>query len=204
MPGGKRPSSFVCPATNTAKAEEWSKYRELVIVPDGVLWYCRSSTSRAGRVWPRPAVDADCGAACARCCRSPCPADWGRKSLPRTAIVAGKLLPRDDDGSNAWGQQIHCRGGGRSCNLSQAAASVGHFAATISRLVVLADSDDSEKQPAGVVAPFVLDAEQEARLDAGRLAPATPGRRRSGRYCPASHTPAENGLKRGGSGDELS
>ena len=25
--------------TNDAKAEEWTKYRELVIVPDGVLWY---------------------------------------------------------------------------------------------------------------------------------------------------------------------
>ena len=84
--------------TNDTKPEDWAKYQELVIVPDGVLWYLPFEALP---------VPVDGGATSPLLSQIPiryaptlslaAPDERGMRPVARTAVVAGKLLPRDDD-----------------------------------------------------------------------------------------------------------
>jgi len=187
--------------TNDAKPDEWSKYRELVIVPDGVLWYLPFEAlplpgDDGGKpllmqlpVRYAPTLSLAAGD------RRP------RRPLPRTAIVAGKLLPRDDEAaSKAALESITAAAGECAVLRRDLPAPAAIFASTFDRLLVLADSDDAEKAPL-TWAPFVLDAAKPGSTLSDWTQLPLSGVDQI--ILPGFHTPAEVSLKRPGAGDEV-
>src|SRR5436190_14770153 len=83
--------------TNDAKPDEWSKYRELVIVPDGVLWYLPFEALPAPLDQGNSPLLAQCAIRYAPTLSLTVPDRRASQPIPRTAIVSGKLLPREDD-----------------------------------------------------------------------------------------------------------
>jgi hypothetical protein len=187
--------------TNDAKPDEWSKYRELVIVPDGVLWYLPFEALPAPLENGNKPLLAQLPVRYAPTLSLTVPDRRASRPLPRTAIVAGKLLPRDDDAATKGMVDSIAAAAGESIILrKEPAASSAIYAAMIDRLVVLAENDDAEKAPLGWW-PLVLDA---GRLG-GTLADWTqlPLAGVDQVILPGFHTPAEYALKRGGTGEEV-
>ncbi len=206
-PAGQR---LISQLTNNAKAEEWTKYRELVIVPDGVLWYLPFEAL------PAPSVSR--GDAASERGTAPLlmqlPVRYaptlglavsdGRKEkpVPRTAIVAGRLLPRGDDAAyKAQIEPLAAAAGDSAVLRKDPGMPSSIFGATLDRLVVLAENDDAEKGPLAW-APFVLDAGKPgSSLSDWTLLPLA-GIDQI--LLPGFHTAAETSLKRGGgSGEEV-
>jgi hypothetical protein len=186
--------------TGKSQSDEWDKYRELVIVPDGILWYLPFEAL------PSPDEEAYVPLLFGRPLRyapllSLALDSRPRPRLERTALVAGKLLARDDEAMVQAGITS-------IATAAENAVVVGRdvpqpsamFAATIDRLIVLADQEDTDKLPAGW-APLVFDAGKAGTTlaDWHSLPQAVPQQV----VLPGFHTPAENALKRNASGDEL-
>jgi hypothetical protein len=195
--------------TNDAKSEEWTKYRELVIVPDGVLWYLpfealpAPTWSRGDTAGERPAsllfqlpvrYAPTLGLAVSDGRRE--------KPIPRTAIVAGRLLPRGDDAAfKAQIEPLAAAAGDCVILRKEPGVPSSIFGATVDRLVVLAENDDSEKGPLAW-SPLVLDAGKAgSSLSDWTLLPLAGVDQI---LLPGFHTAAEMSLKRGnGNGEEM-
>jgi tetratricopeptide (TPR) repeat protein len=182
------------------KFDNWSSIGDLVIVPDGTLWYLPLEALPAasdlagpplvGRVAVRYAPLLALGVQTGR-----------RRTEARTAVIAGKLLPRDDEevatlasetvGSVAGDHAIFRRDFPSPSAVSALAAD---------RLIVLTDYEDSDKIPLGW-APAVLDAGKPGSTLADWVQLPLGGPEQL--VLPGFHTQAENGLKRGGNGDEI-
>jgi hypothetical protein len=186
--------------TNNAKPDVWSKYNELIIVPDGVLWYLpfealpvvegESSTPLITKLRVRyvPTLSLI----------PPDPRGLGR--LAETAVVAGRLFPRDDTIGTEALEKL--RGVSDRVVDLRGPLSVSSciLAARCNRLVVLADLDENVRGPYDW-SPMQLDrGKVGASLGAWMTLP-WDGPQQI--ILPGFHTAAENGLKRGGNGDEL-
>jgi hypothetical protein len=187
--------------SNDAKPEEWAKYRELVIVPDGVLWYlpfealpCPTDYGARPLLMQLPIRYAPTLSLCVPFARA-------RRPIPRTAIVGGKLLPRDDDAmSRAMIEPILAVAGDSAVFRKDLPAPGAIFASIFDRLVVWTESDDAEKSPLGW-SPLVLDAGKPGSTVAEWAQLPLAGVDQL--VLPGFHTPAEVGLKRLGTGDEV-
>ncbi len=187
--------------TNDAKPQEWSKYRELVIVPDGVFWYLPfEALPVPGEAGGKPllmqlpvryAPTLSLAVADRR----------ARRPLPRTAIVVGKLLPREDEAAaKVTLDSITAAAGDCAVLRRDLPAPAAIFASTFDRLLVLADCDDIEKAPL-TWSPFVLDAARPGSTLAEWTQLPLAGVDQV--ILPGFHTPAEVSLKRAGAGDEI-
>lgn len=187
--------------TNQTKPEEWAKYKELVIIPDSVLWYLpfealpvkvgESTSPLLSQVAIRYAPTLSLAM----------PDKRGLRPVARTAIVSGKLLPRDDEKiAAAHRDQVAEAVPGSVILSQQPPVTSGLFGSAFDRLVVLSDMQDSEKLPFGW-SPLALDAGKPgSTLSDWSLLPWTGVEQV---VLPGFHTPAEYGLKKGGSGDEI-
>lgn len=198
---GKRLMTQLTGKTQTSsQLSDWESIRELVIVPDGVLWYLPFDALAAPddaqytpllrrfpiRYSPTLSLAVD-----------------GRESrrLERSAVVGGKLLPRDEA---ALGQAS----ASAIASAADHAAILGRdvpqpssaLAATLDRLVVLSDQEDTDKVPAGW-APFIYDTGRPGAALSEWLTMPQAGVEQI--VLPAFHTAAEIGLKRAGNGDEI-
>jgi tetratricopeptide (TPR) repeat protein len=187
--------------TNQTKPEEWAKYKELVLIPDSVLWYLPfealpvkigdSTSPLLSQIAVRYAPTLSLAT----------PDKRGMRRLSKTAIVAGKLLPRDDDQvSTANGDLVADAVPGSVILAGQPPATSATFASAFDRLVVMADMEDPEKLPYAW-SPLTLDAGKPGSTlaDWGLL----PWGGVEQVVLPGFHTPAEYGLKKGGTGDEV-
>ncbi|HMC11350.1 MAG TPA: CHAT domain-containing protein, partial [Pirellulaceae bacterium] len=200
---GWRPAAqrLLSQLTNDAKAEEWAKYRELVIVPDGILWYLPFETLPVPIDYGTRPLLMQLPIRYAPTLSLSVPDRRARRPIPRTAIVAGKLLPRDDDAtSRAMIEPISAVAGDCAVFRKEPPAPAAIFAATFDRLVVLAECDDVEKAPLGW-SPFVLDAGKPGSTLADWTHLPLAGVDQV--VLPGFHTAAEVGLKRVGTGDEV-
>jgi hypothetical protein len=188
--------------TDNAKPEEWARYEEVVIVPDGVLWYLpfealpidSSPGSSLPLIMQLPVRYAPTLALAVPDGRGPRPA-------PRTAVVAGKLLPRDDDAfAKASLDAIVSASGDVAVLRKTLAAPSAVLTSAYDRLIVLADGDDSERSPLAW-SPLVVDHGKPGGTLADWLQLPFGGPEQI--ILPGFHTPAENGLKKGGTGDEV-
>jgi hypothetical protein len=187
--------------TNDTKPDDWSKYKELVIVPDGVLWYLpfeilQVPATKAGtesiftkmplRYAPTLALSV--------------PDKRPTKRSTRTAVVTGKMLPREEEAlTQMAAEQI---GGLPDVSLigETLPAPSALFTAACDRFVLFADLEDQDRLPYGW---------SPAKIDAGKGASTLsewgllPFAGVEQVVFPGFHTPAEYSLKQGGTGEEV-
>ena len=187
--------------TNQTKPEEWAKYKELVLIPDSVLWYLPFEALPVKVGEATSPLLSQVAIRYAPTLSLAVPDKRGLRPVPRTAIVAGKLLPRDDEQvAAAIRDQIAEAAPGSAILSQQPPATSAIFGAAYDRLIVLAEMQDPEKLPFGW-SPLVLDAGKPGSTlsDWGLL----PWAGVEQVVLPGFHTPAEYGLKKGGTGDEI-
>jgi hypothetical protein len=116
-------------------------------------------------------------------------------------VVAGKLLPREDEAiSKAVVEPVAAISGDGTVLRRDPGVPTSIFSATFDRLVVLAECDEAEKAPLSL-SPFVLDAGKPGSTLADWSQLPLAGLDQV--LLPGFHSPAEFGLKRGGTGDEM-
>ncbi len=186
--------------TNGTKSTEWNKYEELIVVPDGILWYLpfeilqvsldSEVVSLGSLVKVRYAPTAGLAIADGR----------PKKRVQRTAIVPGKMLSRDDEAvGQEMSEQIQTAIP-ESEIWKQMPAQGGLASSLIDRLILLQDVEDSDKQPYAW-APLGLDRNKPGSQLADWLLMPWKGPEQI--ILPGFHSAAENGLKKGGNGDDI-
>jgi hypothetical protein len=187
--------------TNDAKADEWARYRELVIVPDGVLWYLPFEALPAPLDQGNSPLLMQCAIRYAPTLSLSVPDKRASRPIPRTAIVSGRMMPREDDAAARLAlDDISAVAGDFAVFRKELPAPSAVLTSAMDRLVVLADSDDSDKQPL-VWSPMVLDGGKLGSTVADWLQLPLAGLDQV--ILPGFHTPAESALKRNGTGDEV-
>ena len=189
---------------NDADPEFWGRYDELIIVPDGRLWYVPFEALQVG-----PAADNTTNLAeetrirYAPTCGLMVPDGRGRPRAGQTAVVLGSLFPRDDpETAEQVYQDIASVLPGCVAYRDPIDAPPSALASTWSRLVVL---DDVTPPRAGVydVSPTQLThgRNSEDLGDWMRM----PFGRPDQVLLPGFHTAAEDGLRTGGNatGEEV-
>jgi len=183
--------------SNNAAPETWGAYSELVIVPDGPIWYVPFEALQAGG---RPLL-------------SRIPIRYvptvslvgrdvlGRKPNARTAVVTGKMHPGQD-------QQITVdafegiRGVLQNTSRlnDRLPAPSAYVAAACDRMIVLSDLEQRSRGPYDL-APMQLDSGKAGGSLESWMG--LPWHGPSQIVLPGFHTSAEAALKRGGTGNEV-
>ncbi|HUE71362.1 MAG TPA: hypothetical protein VMP01_10800 [Pirellulaceae bacterium] len=186
---------------NNTRPEEWAKYKELVVVPDNVLWYLPFEALQV----PKEEGTTDLGAML-NVRYSPTlslvlPDKRGRPPLGRTAIFAGKLWVRDDPSvTGEVASRLMTTVDGTSVLPPTLPAPSSVMASLVQRLVVLGDLDDADKGLYSL-APMQTDKGKAGSSLSDWFA--LPWANPESVVLPGFHTAAENALKRGGTGDEM-
>ncbi len=186
--------------TNDTKPEDWAKYTELVVIPDGVLWYLPFEILQVPAGGTSEPLFAKLPIRYAPTLALSLPDKRPLRRVTRTAVVAGKLVPREDDSLTQQGaEQLGGLEGSAIFNADLPAPS-GVLSAAFDRLVLMADVEDPDKFPYGW-APGKLDAGKPgSTLADWTLLPFTGAEQA---IFPGFHSAAEYGLKKPGTGDEL-
>jgi tetratricopeptide (TPR) repeat protein len=187
--------------SNNTKPEEWEKYKELVVVPDGVLWYVPFEALQIPAAEGSKTVGSTLAVRYCPTLSLVAPDKRGRSSVGRTAIFAGKLWIRDEpsvtvDVANKLLDAVD----GSSILPASLPAPSPLLASMLQRLVVLQDLDDAEK---GIYAFAPIPADKARGGTSLAEWFALPWAGPEEVVLPGFHTAAENSLRRGGSGDEL-
>lgn len=186
--------------TNDTKPDDWAKYKELVIVPDGVLWYLPFEILQVPTKDGTEEIFDKMPVRYAPTLSLAAPDKRPIKRATRTAVVTGKMLPREDDSlTKLAAEQL-----GSIAEVSVVGETLpapsALFTAACDRFVLAADLEDQDKLPFGW---------SPAKIDAGKggntlaewsLLPLAGAEQV---VFPGFHTPAEYSLKRGGTGEEV-
>ena len=187
--------------SNEATAADWKSYKELVVVPDGVLWYVPFEALQIEQAAGSATLSSQLTVRYAPTAALSMPDGRGKRLLPHTAIAAGKMLPRDDEKTAPSAAEKIVEGvKGATKLIGSLPAVSSYFASAVDRLVVLADLDDSDKGPYHF-APFFFDRGRTGSTLADWQSLPFAGPEQV--ILPGFHTAAEYSLKRGGTGDEI-
>lgn len=197
----KSAARLLAQLANNTKPEEWQRYRHLVVVPDGVLWYVPFEALQV----PTDDGTRDLGSTLhIRYCPTlslVLPDGRGRKLLSRTAIFPGKMMLRDEPSlTAAVADRLSEAVTGAAIVPSMLPGPSSLYAAALQRLVVLQDMDDADK---GIyaVSPMQADKGKPGSSLADWFSLPWSGPEEV--VLPGFHTQAEYALRRGGTGDEL-
>ncbi|MFN0020354.1 MAG: CHAT domain-containing protein [Pirellulaceae bacterium] len=187
--------------TNQMAPADWAKYKELVIVPDGVLWYLPFEALQIpGKDGKSESLNSIVKVRYSPTVSLAFSDGRGKKPLMRTAVVAGRMMPRDDDKPAASNAADIAKALPGTSVLAGLPASSSILGSTIDRLVVLSDVDDVDKG-AYAFAPLQMDRGKigSTLADWFPLPFASPEQV----ILPGFHSAAEYSLKRGGTGEEI-
>lgn len=189
--------------TNDTPADAWDKIDEVVIVPDGFLWYLPFETLLVGEGDAEAPLLSKVRIRYAPTLGLAVPDNRPIRQLTRTAVVAGRMYPQDDlqltiDAAQALQDALP-----EAVKLpKRLPASSSLLAKFCDRLVVYHDLDDEEKRLPYDWSPVQID-----RTKAGSSLAAffpLPWGGPSQLVYPGFHTAAESGLKKSGAGgDEI-
>jgi len=187
--------------TNNANSSAWDMYRELILVPDGPLWYVPFEALQVpGRAGSVPLISKVriryLPTAGLVTMKGP-----GAKHQARTLVVTGPMVPGQDKQITAKAyDDIRRALEGVSRGGERLAVPSSLFSSVFDRLIVLSDLEPSGRGPYAW-SPLALDrGKPGGTLDAWFSLP-WPGP--SDVVLPGFHSAAEGGWKRGSNGDEV-
>lgn len=194
-------ASILKKLSNSARPEDWAKYKELIIVPDSFVWYVPwEMLPLPGSPDGAPLIS-HLNIRYAPTMSLVLGDKRGAKPLSKTAIVAGKILPRDDEAVAAGvAEQLATALPGSTVFRESLPVSGGLLGTQFDRLVLLTDIEDGDKLPFGW-SPLQLDrGKPGGAISEWMMLPwGSPEQV----ILPTFHTPAEFGLKKGGTGEEM-
>ena len=198
----KEPAArLLAQVANNTKPEEWGKFKELVVVPDGVLWYVPFEALQVPAEEGTESLGAKISVRYAPTVALVLPDKRGRKALGRTAVYAGKLMIRDEESlAKDSADKIAAAVTGTALLPSTMSTPSSLLAAAFQRLVVLQDLDDADRGPYAY-APMQADKGKAGSSLADWFSLPWAGPEQVA--LPGYHSAAENALKKGGNGDEL-
>ncbi|MCA9270322.1 MAG: CHAT domain-containing protein, partial [Planctomycetales bacterium] len=179
----------------------WDDFDELVIVPDGLLWYVPFEALQVVDGGDSSPLIAKIRIRYAPMVNLAVPDGRGHKRRSNTMVVAGKLFPRDDDDITTEALD-ELRGRlPETFGLPATMPSSSSLQKSLwDRLIVLDDIDDRTASPFGW-SPVRVDRGKPGGSLADWLT--LPFGAPDEVVLPAFHTPAESGVKRGATGDEI-
>jgi tetratricopeptide (TPR) repeat protein len=186
--------------TNNGNPSAWDSYRELIVIPDGPLWYVPFEALQVPaatgtmplvskvrlRYLPTAGLLTMSGS--------------NPKPQARTLVVTGPMVPGQDKQVTATAFEAIQRSLDGVARGETLAASSNLVAAVCDRLVVLSDLEPSPRGPYGW-SPMSLDRGKASGTLESWLA--LPWQGPADVVLPGFHTAAETGLKRGANGDEI-
>jgi hypothetical protein len=188
--------------TNNTKDEQWANFDEVIIIPDSVLWYLPfealplSDDAEAQPLVSRVRVRyvPTLGLAA--------PDPTPKASLDRTAVVAGKLFPRDDVEVAAGEYDKIAEALPTAMRMmNNLPAPSALFATQLDQLIVYHDLDESSARGPYDWSPTPVDKGKATTSLADWFSLPWDAPRQV--VLPGFHTPVETSLRKGGTGDEL-
>ncbi len=179
----------------------FDKYDELVVVPDGLLWYVPFEALQVADGDETLPLISKVRVRYAPTLSTILPDARGHGRADRVAVVTGKLFPRDDEaiaGSAFDTIRAHLAGSERLSSKLPAPSSL--VSSVCDQLIVL-DEIESDGDTLYSWSPMQLDQGKPGSTLASWLALPWDGPDQI--VVPGFHTPAADGLKNGGSGDEI-
>jgi len=187
--------------TNNAKPDEWANYKEIVVVPDGVLWYLPFEALQIPAEEGTESLISRMSVRYVPTLALVQPDARPHRASMRTALVAGKLLPRDDI-------EVAQQAAGQLADVVTesfvvpdrlpVASSV--YSSQFDRLVLLTDVDEPEKGPFAW-SPLQVDRGRPGSSLADWML--LPWSAPEQVIIPGYHTAAETALRKGGNGEEV-
>lgn len=187
--------------SNNAKDDSWSKYEEVIVVPDGALWYLPFECLVAGDGSDAPPLIAQTRVRYAPTLGLSLPDAIGHRGEGRTAVVTGKLFPRDDVSVAATAFEDLSKATAQAERIAQPISIPAPVYASIcDRVVVFQDIEEPSKNPYAW-SPLPIDkARKGADLTEWMALPmAGPNLV----VLPGFHTAAETAIKKPAAGDDV-
>jgi tetratricopeptide (TPR) repeat protein len=183
------------------RIETWEPYRELVVIPDGLLWYIPFEALCIGDGDNRRPLIATLRVRYAPTLGLANIDFGGQTPQARTAVIVGKLLATADAEASAQACQAIQAKLPQTSRFDNLPVPSSVFTAACDRLVVLSELDPNPRSVYGWSPTAVERGKAGSSLEEWLTLPwQSPGEL----VLPGFHTPAETGLKRGtGSGNEL-
>lgn len=187
--------------TGNRDAKAWEKFDEIVIVPDGPLWYLPFEALPIESAAEAPPLIARVRVRYAPTLSLTLPDRRRLSPLARTALLPGQLFPREDERLAAEAVQR------LQAVMPQAVAIKGLSTAPPATLISLFDRllvwTDLDDRSAGAYdwSPLPLDRNRPGGTLTDWIA--LPWRGPQQLILPGFHTPAESSLKQGGTGEEV-
>lgn len=194
-------SRLLSQLTNGAKAEHFDNYKELVIIPDGMVWYVPFEALQIGDAAAAAPLLSKVRVRYAPTLGLCLPDARAMPANPNSAIVAGRMYLKEDsaiapEAAAALAKKLP----GGYVTPPALSAPGSFYASIVDRLIVFDDMDDVERGPYDW-APFRSDkGKPAAALSQWALLPWSGPQQV---ILPGYHTPVEAGLKKGGTGDEV-
>lgn len=197
----KTAAELLSALTANAPATAWNEFEELIVVPDGLLWYVPFETLQIQDGDESVAVINKVTVRYAPTISLAVPDDRPRKREVRTVVVAGSLNPANGE---TLSQELLDDLKADDPNVFKVTVkpppATAVLAKSVDRLIVLDDLNVDVQGPYDWVPMTVARGKAAGSLGQWMQLPwGAPDQV----LLPGFHTPAENGLKRGGTGEEI-
>ncbi len=187
--------------TDKIKPNTWQEYDELVVVPDGILWYVPFEALQLQLNGELVSLMSQIRIRYAPTLATSVPYGIGHRRNGNFAVVAGKLFPRDTaEVTTAAFEDLRAAVPGAARIEFPLPAPSSLFASMCNRLVVLDEIDDMVADHFAW-SPMQVDRGKPGSELASWLALPWPGPEQI--ILPGFHTAASDGLRHGGTGDEV-
>lgn len=194
-------TALLQPLIANAPAAAWDEFEELIIVPDGILWYVPFQALQIPSEDQRIAVLDKVRVRYAPTISLAIPDERPRPRVTRTAVVAGSVFPGGQtERSEEWLADLREDDPAAFGLLVKPPPASAMLAKTFGRLIVLNDLNNRSQGPYGWMPMPVQGGRSSGSLARWMHSPwGGPDQV----VLPGFHTPAENALKDGGTGRDL-
>ena len=193
-------ASILSALTGNAPPDAWDEIEELIVVPDGLLWYVPFEALQVGEGDQRESLIDKLRIRYVPTISMAVPDQRPRLRMARTGVVSGRLFPRDDEAVALRAFADLKSDDASVVALAKPIPPAAAYSTQIDRLVVLTDLDNDSTGPYDW-SPLQIDKGKAGSQLSAWIA--LPWGGPDEIVLPGFHTAAENALKRGGAGYEV-